>query len=65
MIRDDVVKKAMVLVNIIYKEFRSFFTYERLITWHKMGHLGYSVNHHKDLIKNLGIWKICDEIYRY
>ena len=37
--QDNVVKKAMVLVNIIHKESHSFFTYNRLIIWHKMGHL--------------------------
>jgi hypothetical protein len=30
----------MVLVNIIHKESCSFFTCDRLITWHKMDHLG-------------------------
>jgi hypothetical protein len=40
MIGDDIIRKAMVLVNIIHKGSYSFFTYDRFITWHKMGHLG-------------------------
>jgi hypothetical protein len=39
MIGDDVVRKAMVLVNIIHEESYSFFTCDHLIIWYKMGHL--------------------------
>jgi hypothetical protein len=48
MIKDDVVMKAMVLVNIIHKESRSFFTCDHLIIWYKMGHFCQSINYHKD-----------------